>query len=413
MLDRKELCKKDSIIIKYGKVIDLRINDYQKKRDDKMVNLIIGSDLVPTNVNIELFNKGDNNSLLGEELNDIWLDADMRIFNLETPLTNIEEPINKQGPNLKAPISTIKGIKKLNPTLVTLANNHILDQGEQGLNTTLKLFKNHGISSIGAGNNISEASKPFILEEKGITIGIYTCAEKEFTIASETRPGANPFDPLESLDHINELKKRSDFVIVLYHGGKEQYRYPSPNLQKICKKIVDKGADLVICQHSHCIGSFEKYKNSTIVYGQGNFIFNKIDNEYWNNSLLIQVNIEKNLTIDYLPVVKTEKGIKLATGNLSEEILNDFYKRSTEILQENFIELKYEELVEKNSIQYIRRIAGFGKWKSRVDRILLNNSLTKNKYDKQELLAIQNLIRCESHREFILKGLEEQINNKK
>lgn len=61
---------------------------------------------------------------------------------------------------------------------------------------------------------------------------------------------------------------------MLYHGGKEYYRYSSPNLQKTCRKMTEKGADLVLCQHSHCIGSYEEYNDSTILYGQGNFIFN-------------------------------------------------------------------------------------------------------------------------------------------
>src|SRR5690625_3299638 len=156
------------------------------------MKLIIGSDLVPTKANIDLFNKGDVESLLGNELNEIWNSSDMRVFNLEVPLTDNEEPIDKQGPNLIAPTSTINGVKKLNPTLLTLANNHILDQGEQGLYSTSKLLEKSNIPSIGAGKNLSEASKPYIIEKKGVKIGFYTCAEHEFTIATETTPGANP-----------------------------------------------------------------------------------------------------------------------------------------------------------------------------------------------------------------------------
>jgi len=114
--------------------------------------------------------------------------------------------------------------------------------------------------------------KPLLVEQDGKKIGIYACAETEFSIAEDNRAGANPFDPLESLDHIADLKSKCDFVIVLYHGGKELYRFPSPYLRKVCRKIVEKGADLVICQHSHCIGAFENYHDSVIVYGQGNFL---------------------------------------------------------------------------------------------------------------------------------------------
>jgi len=100
------------------------------------MELIIGGDLVPTHSNIDLFSNANIGELLGDELLSLWNAADMRIFNLEVPLTDKENPIAKCGPNLIASTSTVKGIKALNPSLITLANNHILDQGLQGLKST-------------------------------------------------------------------------------------------------------------------------------------------------------------------------------------------------------------------------------------------------------------------------------------
>lgn len=100
------------------------------------MNILIAGDLVPTESNIEFFNSANVNNLLGAELLSLWDSADVRIFNLEVPFTDKETPIDKCGPNILAPTITIVGIKKLNPSLIVLANNHILDQGEQGLITT-------------------------------------------------------------------------------------------------------------------------------------------------------------------------------------------------------------------------------------------------------------------------------------
>jgi len=133
------------------------------------------------------------------------------------------------------------------------------------LKSTQDILNKQDIPFVGAGENLSVASKPYIIQNDELKIGIYACAENEFTIATESSPGANPFDPLESLDHIQRLKEKCDYVLVLYHGGKEHYRYPSPYLQKVSRKIVEKGADLVVCQHSHCIGCYEEYKDATIV----------------------------------------------------------------------------------------------------------------------------------------------------
>ena len=107
------------------------------------MHIIIAGDLVPTESNIELFNTANLNILLGRELLDLWNSADKRIFNLEVPLTEESKPINKWGLNLRAPKSTILGIKTLNPSLVTLANNHILDQGARGLNSTISILKDN------------------------------------------------------------------------------------------------------------------------------------------------------------------------------------------------------------------------------------------------------------------------------
>ena len=125
-----------------------------------------------------------------------------------------------------------------------------MDYGAQGLRDTMEILSTHDISYTGAGESLGRAQQPFIFRADGKTIGVYACAEHEFTIAGKASPGANPFDPLYSLDHISELKQKCDYVIVTYHGGKEYYRYPSPRLSEVCRKIAQKGADLVLCQHS-------------------------------------------------------------------------------------------------------------------------------------------------------------------
>lgn len=375
------------------------------------MRLLIGGDLVPTQSNVSLFNQADTISLLGDELHSIWNSVDMRIFNLEVPLVDNESPIDKCGPNLIAPKSTVSGIKALKPSLITLANNHILDQGEQGLKSTMEVLDNNNIPFVGAGSNLFEANKPNIINKGGVEIGVYACAEHEFTIATESTPGANPFDPLESLDHIKNLSEKSDYVIVLYHGGKEHYRYPSPYLQKVCRKIVEKGADLVICQHSHCVGCYENYLGSRIIYGQGNFIFDRFDNEFWKTSLLIELEISDHLDVKYIPLVKKGNVVRLANDEESNNILNSFYKRSDNICHTGFIEEQYQKLAFETISSYLRTFSGFGKWVSRFDRKVFKGLILRNRYSKSKRLAIQNYIECEAHRELMLQGIKGEIES--
>ena len=322
--------------------------------------IIIGADLVPTESNEELFKIGDVRTLIGAELLEKLNNADYTIFNLEVPLANEHHPIVKCGPNLIASTETITGLKAINPHFFGLANNHILDQGVEGLESTVKVLENAGIKYSGVGKNLDEASKPFVKEIGGRKVGIYCCAEHEYSIATESEPGANPFNPLDSPDHIVELKKNVDYVIVLYHGGKEHYRYPSPYLQKVCRKLVDKGADLVVCQHSHCIGCEEKYASGTIVYGQGNFLFDESDNEFWQTGLLVE--LDEEFKISYIPIVKNKNKVRLADGEKKKEILTAFNKRSEEIKRPEVVRKNYAAFAEQMEREYLFRFSGaFGR----------------------------------------------------
>lgn len=100
---------------------------------------LIGADLVPTDSNIELFKKADTETLLGRELSELLYGATYKIFNLEVPLTDEATPIPKCGPNLISPRACIEGYKGMRVDALTLANNHILDQGVQGLNSTVEV----------------------------------------------------------------------------------------------------------------------------------------------------------------------------------------------------------------------------------------------------------------------------------
>ena len=128
--------------------------------------IIIGADIVPTKSNEELFKNGDVDGLVGKELKNILETAAYRIFNLEVPLTDVEKPIIKEGPNLIASRKTVVGYKAIGVDLLTLANNHILDQDVQGLISTETVLDEYGISHLGTGKNLSEAYKPFIFSSK-------------------------------------------------------------------------------------------------------------------------------------------------------------------------------------------------------------------------------------------------------
>ena len=189
------------------------------------ISFVFGADIVPTPSNYDLFINAEIDKLIDEGVSNEIFSVDHRVYNLEFALTDEENPIVKCGPNVIAPTSTVNGLKAFKPSLLTLANNHTRDHDVSGLLSTMEVLDKNGINHIGAGETFEEADKPFIFEKDGKKVCVYTCAEHEFTIIEEGLPGANPFDPYETLDRIAELKAENDYVVVLYHGGKEHYRY--------------------------------------------------------------------------------------------------------------------------------------------------------------------------------------------
>lgn len=378
------------------------------------MQIIVGADVVSTDSNNALFEAGDVRTLVGETIYEIIQSSDASIFNIEGPLFEGENPITKCGPCLKMSSKSIIGLKQLRPGVVTLANNHIMDHGIDGLKNTIKCLDEAEIPFVGAGMNLADASKCHIIEKAGIKIGVYSVAEHEFAIADQTRPGANPFDPLESFDHISDLKDKTDFVVVLYHGGKEYYRYPSPYIQRVFKKMADKGANLVVAQHTHCIGAFEEYNGSLLVYGQGNFIFDGGDNEFWNSGILVKLDIDKSgYSYSFIPYIKEGGTICAVEEKDADSFLHDFYERSYNIKSSEFVNKTYDDYCRKSIDSYFSIIHGSTETLLfRVINKLSRNHLLSNMYSLKQKNSLLNVIECEAHRELIINGLKNRILGK-
>lgn len=373
------------------------------------MKILIAGDTVPTPNNEYLFSTGKIDELLGNELLEFWNKYEDKIFNLETPLYDGMEQIKKTGVCLKAKTDCINAIKKLNPSVVCLANNHIMDSSEKGLSKTKEILEKNNINYIGIGDNINDIKKYYELDKNTVC---YNFCDTEFSGATKISPGTNVYSEFETFDDIRNLKKSYKNIIVIFHGGKEHYRYPTPKLQKICRKCVECGANIVVCQHSHCIGSYENYCNAHIVYGQGNFLFCKNDNEYWNSGMLIEYDSDEN-TISFVPYIKEDNHISMIAkdSTIYKNIMSDFDKRNKEI-KEDKIEEKFNDYCMKNIDRYledIRKKSFFFK----VFNKICNHKLSHTLYDEKQLLNLLNDIQCEAHREIMLYGLKTKVFGEK
>ena len=288
-----------------------------------MKTLLLG-DVCPTAVNYHLFRQQDIQTLFTDTVS-LFEGCDYSVVNLECALTESQNPIHKIGGNQKAPAQTARVLKDLGVDLCALSNNHIMDFGEEGIRDTTRTLEENGLAHTGFGENYADSRKNFLLEKNGERICLITVCEHEYCYATEERMGARPYDEYDTMEDIAAAKKTADRVIVLYHGGKEYCRYPSPRLRKLCRAMVRRGADLVLCQHSHCIGAYEAYEGGHILYGQGNFHYTEpCPHEVWYTGLAVHYDTLAN-TVEFTPIRAFDYHIELAKDG--KEIMDAFRKR--------------------------------------------------------------------------------------
>ena len=289
--------------------------------------LLLG-DICPTIVNYHLFRQEDIPSLFTDAVR-VFEGSDFTVANLEYALTERDTPIRKIGGLQKAPWQTARVMKKLGVDLCILSNNHIMDFGPGGIRDTLDVLKAEGISYTGFGEDYDSSRKDYILEKDGERIVFIAVCEHEYCYATQDRMGARPFDWIDTLEDITRAKKSADRVIVLYHGGKEYCQYPSPRLRKLCQAMIRKGADLVLCQHSHCVGTYEACGSGHILYGQGNFHYTEpCDEEVWYTGLAVHYDTREN-TVSFTPLRAGEYSIRLAED--AAQLLEQLAARSEKL----------------------------------------------------------------------------------
>lgn len=294
-----------------------------------MKALLFG-DVCPTKNVMDVF-ADKNTDALFTDVRDFMKNRDFISVNLECAITDSEEKIKKFGPNLKAPKGTADILSELGVTLCGLSNNHVFDFGTKGAQDTLSELRRVGIDYTGFGENYEDSRKNYYFEKDGERIAVIAVCEHEYSYALDNRMGSRPFDEYHTMEDIAEAKRLSDRVIVMYHGGKEYSKYPSPRLMRLCRAMVRFGADVVLCQHSHCIGCYEKYMDSHILYGQGNFNFlGKDSKEEWFSSLAVEYDTKAN-EITFTPIRATETYISLAKGEDRDNILAAFESRNEEL----------------------------------------------------------------------------------
>lgn len=170
-------------------------------------------------------------------------------------------------------------IKEMGFDVVSLANNHVFDLGEEGLKNTIDILKKNNIKYCGAGLNIEEASAPAIIEKDGVRIALlaYCMYGNQYLgyveLAGDNKAGVNPLDIEKVEADIKKYKQQCDYVVVMPHWGREYQYLPMVECKIMAQRMVDVGADAVIASHAHNIQPEIKYKGKSIFFCLSNFLF--------------------------------------------------------------------------------------------------------------------------------------------
>lgn len=326
-------------------------------------------------------------------------DADFRFVNFEFPVVQkVGFPIPKCGPNLMGQAKSVDAIKYAGFNVCTLANNHILDQGETCCIDTINLIQQAGIQTVGAGGNLSEAEKILYLPLNQETLAVINCCEHEFSIATDNSAGANPLNPIKQFYKIQEARKNADYVLVIVHGGHEHYQLPSLRMRETYRFFIDAGADAVVNHHQHCYSGYEVYNGKPIFYGLGNFLFDHPEkrNTIWNEGYLVQLNFEKQgVSYKLHPYYQCNErpSVTLPQDDEVRCFVNRVHELNAVISNEKVLEKYNKEYFEKGKDIELYLLRPYhNRVLNKLFKLgFLPDPLKKSKY------AILNHITCESH----------------
>lgn len=228
----------------------------------------------------------------------IFRDADFRVCNLECSITGRGEPWPAKVFHFRTDTRNVSVLGAAGINCVSLANNHTLDFGYEGLADTLQILSAARIHHAGAGMTGAAAFAPALATVRGIKIAVlaFTDNEPQWE-AGETTPGIAyvPVDFEEDrarrlFDAIHAAKSHSDLVIVAAHWGPNWGYTPQPRHIPFAHRMIDLGADIIFGHSGHVFQGVEVYRGRPILYCTGNFVDDyAVDEEERNDESFIFV----------------------------------------------------------------------------------------------------------------------------
>lgn len=326
---------------------------------------------------------------------------DYNVLNFESPVT---ESILSEKAALthKSSPETLMFIKeKINNPILSIANNHMMDFGPKGLLDTIKYMKKENLSFIGAGKNSDQATD-YVILGKNIKVGVIAAQYKDYYIATSDSPGPAQNKHFKIIKQkIKELKRKTDWVVMVYHGGEEFINTPMPYTRKLYKKFLSWGVDIVVAHHPHTVQGYEKIDNKMIFYSLGNFIFDtNFQRAQYGTDAGILLNLEFTKDKYEFNGYPVKRNRELGTINMIEK--NSHFKdvnKNYKMLWKSDARKLFKINKKKKNLKKYRdqfSISNLYIKKAKIENLISFEQLIKNNYikelDKTPKIKTKNII---------------------
>ncbi len=278
----------------------------------------------------------DINDTFSATLLERMRNADVFMLNNEFPFSTRGTPTEGKTFTFRANPSNIEMYAQIGVDLVSLANNHAYDYGEQALLDTFSTLEEAGIPYVGAGRNIEEAKKPVYLIANGMKIAVVSATQIERNAVPDTKEATMTnagvlrcMDPTALLEVIAQAKANSDFVILYIHWGTESQETTDWLQDKQAPIYAEAGVDLIIGDHPHCLQKIDCISGVPVVFSLGNYWFNSKT----QNTCLVEVQLTKEglKSLQFIPCLQENCRTSQLEGAKKEEVLNYMRKLSPNV----------------------------------------------------------------------------------
>ena len=294
-----------SIALVASLLLSLSVSAADSPDNDSTLTVVLTGDILLDRGVRKAIEKHGVDHLFSDGIDSVFHSAQVVVGNLECPATEIEAPVFKRF-IFRAEPAWLEALQRHGVTHLNLANNHSIDQGRRGLLDTKENIVKAGMMPIGAGANMSEAAEPVLLAEQPRKVwlvpSLRLALENYAYLTDKPCVSQEPMDSL--LQRVHHLRQQDStaVIIVSLHWGAEHKLEPVPRQRMDARMLINAGADVLVCHHTHTLQTIEDFRGHMIYYSVGNFIFDQ-HKPLNSAACIVQLDITADgMTVNTIPV---------------------------------------------------------------------------------------------------------------